>query len=88
MAQEIIKNQPSEGGEYGDPNPGLYQGQGALAYGVLHRWFADVSGLRLRSKPGGSCLQPRPSGKRSWRITWRCGRTRNEGWKLMEMSSS
>ena len=35
MAQEIIKNQPSEGGEYGDPNPGLYQGQGALASGGI-----------------------------------------------------
>jgi hypothetical protein len=35
MAQEIIKNQPSEGGEYGDPNPGLYQGQGALASGDI-----------------------------------------------------
>ena len=31
MAQEIIKNQPSDTGEYGDPNPGLYQGQGAVA---------------------------------------------------------
>ena len=32
MAQEeIIKNQPSDAGEYGDPNPGLYQGQGAVA---------------------------------------------------------
>jgi hypothetical protein len=31
MAEEILKNQPSEAGEYGDPNPGLYQGQGAVA---------------------------------------------------------
>ena len=36
MAEEIVdntieKNQPSESGEYGDPNPGLYQGQGAVA---------------------------------------------------------
>lgn len=33
MAQEeeIIKNQPSGTGQYGDPNPGLYQGQGAVA---------------------------------------------------------
>ena len=31
MAEEILKNQPSETGEYGDPNPGLYQGQGAVA---------------------------------------------------------
>jgi hypothetical protein len=31
MAEEIIKNQPSESSEYGDPNPGLYQGQGAVA---------------------------------------------------------
>ena len=31
MAEEILKNQPSESGEYGDPNPGLYQGQGAVA---------------------------------------------------------
>lgn len=36
MAQEeIIKNQPSDAGEYGDPNPGLYQGQGALAAGGI-----------------------------------------------------
>lgn len=35
MSQEIKKNQPSEGGEYGDPNPGLYQGQGALAAGGI-----------------------------------------------------
>ena len=36
MAQEeIIKNQPSDAGEYGDPNPGLYQGQGALASGGI-----------------------------------------------------
>ncbi len=33
MAEEILKNQPSETGEYGDPNPGLYQGQGAFASG-------------------------------------------------------
>jgi len=31
MTEEIQKNQPSETGEYGDPNPGLYQGQGAVA---------------------------------------------------------
>ena len=31
MAEDILKNQPSEAGEYGDPNPGLYQGQGAVA---------------------------------------------------------
>ena len=31
MAEEILKNQPSGDGEYGDPNPGLYQGQGAVA---------------------------------------------------------
>jgi hypothetical protein len=31
MAEEILKNQPSESGEYGDPNPGLFQGQGAVA---------------------------------------------------------
>ena len=31
MTEEIQKNQPSETGEYGDPNPGLYQGQGAAA---------------------------------------------------------
>lgn len=31
MAEEILKNQPSDSGEYGDPNPGLYQGQGAVA---------------------------------------------------------
>lgn len=34
MAEEILeKNQPSETGEYGHPNPGLYQGQGAFASG-------------------------------------------------------
>jgi len=31
MAEEIVKNQPSDSGEYGHPNPGLYQGQGAIA---------------------------------------------------------
>jgi hypothetical protein len=31
MEKEILKNQPSDTGEYGDPNPGLYQGQGAVA---------------------------------------------------------
>jgi hypothetical protein len=36
MAEEIVdntivKNQPSTDGAYGDPNPGLYQGQGAVA---------------------------------------------------------
>ena len=36
MAEEIVdntieKNQPSTEGAYGDPNPGLYQGQGAVA---------------------------------------------------------
>ena len=31
MAEEILKNQPSDSGEYGHPNPGLYQGQGAVA---------------------------------------------------------
>jgi hypothetical protein len=35
MTQEIIKNQPSDTGEYGDPNPSLYQGQGALAAGGI-----------------------------------------------------
>jgi hypothetical protein len=35
MTQEIIKNQPSDTGEYGDPNPGLYQGQGAFAAGGI-----------------------------------------------------
>lgn len=33
MAEEVLKNQPSDSGEYGDPNPGLYQGQGAVASG-------------------------------------------------------
>lgn len=33
MAEEILKNQPSESGQYGNPNPGLYQGQGAFASG-------------------------------------------------------
>ena len=35
MSEEIIKNQPSDTGEYGDPNPGLYQGQGAVAAGLI-----------------------------------------------------
>lgn len=35
MSNEILKNQPSETGEYGDPNPGLYQGQGAFAAGGI-----------------------------------------------------
>jgi len=35
MAEEILKNQPSESSEYGDPNPGLYQGQGAVAAGGI-----------------------------------------------------
>jgi hypothetical protein len=36
MAEEILeKNQPSESNEYGDPNPGLYQGQGAVAAGGI-----------------------------------------------------
>ena len=35
MTEEIIKNQPSDAGEYGDPNPGLYQGQGAFAAGGI-----------------------------------------------------
>jgi len=33
MSEEIIKNQPSDSGQYGHPNPGLYQGQGAVAAG-------------------------------------------------------
>lgn len=35
MAEEILKNQPSTDGAYGDPNPGLYQGQGAVAAGGI-----------------------------------------------------
>ncbi len=35
MSEEILKNQPSEAGEYGDPNPGLFQGQGAVAAGGI-----------------------------------------------------
>jgi hypothetical protein len=35
MSEEILKNQPSDSGEYGDPNPGLYQGQGAVAAGGI-----------------------------------------------------
>ena len=36
MAEEILeKNQPSESSVYGDPNPGLYQGQGAVAAGGI-----------------------------------------------------
>lgn len=38
MTEEVVdsaiqKNQPSDAGQYGDPNPGLYQGQGAFASG-------------------------------------------------------
>lgn len=35
MSEEIKKNQPSDSGEYGHPNPGLYQGQGAVAAGNI-----------------------------------------------------
>ena len=35
MSEEILKNQPSETGEYGHPAPGLYQGQGAVAAGNI-----------------------------------------------------
>jgi len=35
MSEEIIKNQPSESGELGDPNPGNYQAQGAFASGGI-----------------------------------------------------
>lgn len=35
MSEKIFKNQPSESGEYGHPNPGLYQGQGAVAAGDI-----------------------------------------------------
>jgi len=35
MSNEILKNQPSETGEYGETNPGLYQGQGAFAAGGI-----------------------------------------------------
>ena len=35
MSEEILKNQPSDTGEYGDPNPGLYQGQGSVAAGNI-----------------------------------------------------
>jgi hypothetical protein len=45
MTQEIIKNQPSETGEYGDPNPGLYQGQGAVASGGIGTVTDPVAGV-------------------------------------------
>jgi len=35
MSEEILKNQPSEASGYGDPAPGLYQGQGAVAAGNI-----------------------------------------------------
>jgi HK97 family phage major capsid protein len=35
MSEEIKKNQPSEAGELGDPNPGNYQAQGAFASGGI-----------------------------------------------------
>jgi hypothetical protein len=39
MSEEIIKNQPGEGGQLGGTAPGLYQGQGAFASGGI----GDVS---------------------------------------------
>jgi hypothetical protein len=45
MSEEIIKNQPSDGG-YGDPNPGNFQGQGAFASG----------GIGSVSDPGANTL--------------------------------
>jgi hypothetical protein len=35
MSEEIKKNQPSEAGQLGDPNPGNFQGQGAFASGGI-----------------------------------------------------
>jgi hypothetical protein len=35
MSEEIIKNQPSEAGQLGHPNPGNFQGQGAFASGGI-----------------------------------------------------
>jgi hypothetical protein len=35
MAEEILKNQPGESGEYGGTAPGLYQGQGSVAAGGI-----------------------------------------------------
>jgi len=35
MSEEIKKNQPSESGELGDPNPGNFQAQGAMASGGI-----------------------------------------------------
>lgn len=45
MAEEIVKNQPSESGEYGAPNPGLYQGQGAFASGGVGDVSDPASGI-------------------------------------------
>jgi len=45
MAEEIVKNQPSEASEYGDPNPGLYQGQGAFASGGVGGVTDPVTGV-------------------------------------------
>jgi hypothetical protein len=45
MAEEILKNQPSESSEYGDPNPGLYQGQGAVAAGGIGGVSDPASGV-------------------------------------------
>ena len=46
MSEEIIKNQPSDSGQLGHPNPGNFQGQGAFASGGI----GDVS------NPGESTL--------------------------------
>lgn len=35
MAEEILKNQPSDSGQYGDPNSGVFQGQGSVASGGI-----------------------------------------------------
>jgi len=45
MAEEILKNQPSESGEYGHPNDGLYQGQGAVAAGGIGGVADPVTGV-------------------------------------------
>jgi hypothetical protein len=46
MSEEIIKNQPSDEGQLGHPNPGNFQGQGAFASGGI----GDVE------NPGASTL--------------------------------
>jgi len=61
MAEEVLKNQPSEEGQYGDPNPGLYQGQGAVASGGIGS-VEDPSLGVLGNIPTANFGEPTPNG--------------------------